>query len=457
LTLTLIAGNALAETAAVMPLQTDNLSKNHAMVLDRLLAVVVAENSNWEVISARDIDAMLGFENLKDLAQCTDVSCAAEIGGALGTRYLVVTTANRLGDSLVMTMTVLDMKDQRAIARRSLTGPNDENAHYHSLANLVQLAFGKVGVPGDNPANQPKNTNTNRHRIRITSDRPGVIYIDGQKVDQETPALISGAELGVHSVVVRGKNKMGTARVTVPGDPTRVTSVHIELNEPLVGHIRVRSEVPETTVFVDGQRVGVTPLDIRDQPPGVHEIEFRASGYVPSTRKVTVEGAGTVVVTAYLKKVQRHRIVATTDLGYMLTEIPADDVAVTFIANLSYMYCFSHQTAIQLGIGYTLDTGVDGDIFSEAGVRQGLGLAWGGNGVNAYAYAFGRMRLPASDPGHPRFGAGLGLEVQVYGLDVLLEWYVGYSPFVEVTTNDITGASRKLQPLQTGVGVGYVF
>ena len=61
--------------------------------------------------------------------------------------------------------------------------------------------------------------------------------------------------------------------------------------------IRARSDVP-ATVYVDGQRVGVTPLDIAAVHRGQHEVLFRAHR--------------TGLEQAYVVSVPRHGRIATT-------------------------------------------------------------------------------------------------------------------------------------------------
>ena len=61
------------------------------------------------MISGRDIAAMLGFERQKQMVGCSDQSCLAEIGGALGVDRLIVSQAGKLGDTFIVTLKMINI------------------------------------------------------------------------------------------------------------------------------------------------------------------------------------------------------------------------------------------------------------------------------------------------------------------------------------------------------------
>jgi hypothetical protein len=61
------------------------------------------------VTSQDDIKALLGYERQKALLGCTDASCLAEIGGALGVDQMVTGSLSGFGDSLVLVVRVVDV------------------------------------------------------------------------------------------------------------------------------------------------------------------------------------------------------------------------------------------------------------------------------------------------------------------------------------------------------------
>ncbi len=71
------------------------------------------------VTSQDDIKALLGFERQKALLGCTDASCLAEIGGALGVDQMLTGSLSRAGESLVLLVRLVDV--HKGIALRDLT------------------------------------------------------------------------------------------------------------------------------------------------------------------------------------------------------------------------------------------------------------------------------------------------------------------------------------------------
>jgi hypothetical protein len=60
--------------------------------------------------------------------------------------------------------------------------------------------------------------------------------------------------------------------------------------EGLLAHIAVHGQVPSSDVFVDGERVGKTPLESTvTVAPGAHQVEVRRAGYVPAQRAITLQ------------------------------------------------------------------------------------------------------------------------------------------------------------------------
>ena len=81
------------------------------------------------VLSPSDVSALIGFEREKALLGCSDASCLAEIGGAMGADRLVSGNVGRLGSSLVVYLTSVNIKKVRVVATVSerLKGGKDED------------------------------------------------------------------------------------------------------------------------------------------------------------------------------------------------------------------------------------------------------------------------------------------------------------------------------------------
>lgn len=94
-----LEAEARAPKIAVLPAKLLRSARglvDQELVDDAVLAALDSA-SDHRVVGKSDIDAVLGFERQKDLADCDDSSCLAEIGGALGAEYLVDIKLSRSG------------------------------------------------------------------------------------------------------------------------------------------------------------------------------------------------------------------------------------------------------------------------------------------------------------------------------------------------------------------------
>ncbi len=91
-----------------------------------------------QVLSDSDIAAVLGVERNKQMLGCSDATCLAEIGGALGVDRIVHGSVGRIGGSLVVNLSSVDSKRGIAVASASerLKSDSDE-AFLDALPRLV--------------------------------------------------------------------------------------------------------------------------------------------------------------------------------------------------------------------------------------------------------------------------------------------------------------------------------
>jgi formylglycine-generating enzyme required for sulfatase activity len=96
---------------------------------------------------------------------------------------------------------------------------------------------------------------------------------------------------GSHEVVVE---KEGYQRLEATIEVTRAPSQRISLAlAKLPGSVNLTSRpVSGAVVEVDGEEVGITPIEALPIPPGAHRLNFRAQRHLPAALEIEVEGAG---------------------------------------------------------------------------------------------------------------------------------------------------------------------
>ena len=125
LSLTVQAGAESAQEKPkvfILQLKPLDVDEKKAMIIDGLLTSEVAKCDALEVVSGSDVQEMMNLEASKQEIGCTDeISCLAEVAGALGARYLIYGTVGQLGEKLVLNLNFRDVEEASSITRQTLT------------------------------------------------------------------------------------------------------------------------------------------------------------------------------------------------------------------------------------------------------------------------------------------------------------------------------------------------
>ncbi len=87
---------------------TGNSDPKAATALSSLIASE-AQRFPVKVVAGSDLQTLIGFDKQKKLLGCSDGSCLAEIGGALGVDYLLGSEIGEFGGRWLLTLTLLDI------------------------------------------------------------------------------------------------------------------------------------------------------------------------------------------------------------------------------------------------------------------------------------------------------------------------------------------------------------
>ena len=99
---------------ALFQLETSGVEPKLASVVSDMVFAEMGKLPNSSVIGSKEIDTMLGYEQKKQVAGCTDTSCVVAIGGALGVDKIVLGSIGKVGTSYVFNLKLLNMKTAEA-------------------------------------------------------------------------------------------------------------------------------------------------------------------------------------------------------------------------------------------------------------------------------------------------------------------------------------------------------
>jgi hypothetical protein len=157
-----------------------------------------------------------------------------------------------------------------------------------------------VGVTSGEVVKARVNLAPNYAPLEIRTQPSGAtISINGRKAGK-SPIRIKRMTAGEHTVVAKMPDYHDTTRKfkLLPG---KRLDLNIKLR-PAFGSIRITAKrIKDAEVFVDGDGLGTTPIELKRIVSGPHTIRVVKEGYKPYKTKVNIRDGRETVVTAVLK------------------------------------------------------------------------------------------------------------------------------------------------------------
>lgn len=260
---------AATDKVAIIDFTTPGLPAAEGKALsDSLVGVVAAEIARLghNVVSSADINAMLSLEKQKELIGCSEASCLAEIGGALGVDLMVSGAVGKLGDTFTMTMTLVN--PQRAEVKQRFQGTAGTEAALGATARRgVAVLFGRA-------------TDLSGAGIIAVQTEPpgGTVFLDGKAVGAE-PIILDNVIAGDHIVSASKGTLVGKQSILMAaGAVERIT---IPLKSAATVKVKVFSSPINARVLIDGREVGKTPVVVSNVECGKRDVRVELDNHVP--------------------------------------------------------------------------------------------------------------------------------------------------------------------------------
>jgi hypothetical protein len=144
----LVVSAAPAKVAVLPVAAGEGIPPSTAAALTESLSGEVRHRAGVEVITEREIAAVLSLERQKTMLGCTSEACMAELGGALGCDRLVTGDLARLGESWLVHLRLVETARARVVAQadRRLRGGTIDDVLDQLPAMVAEL------FPGATPA-----------------------------------------------------------------------------------------------------------------------------------------------------------------------------------------------------------------------------------------------------------------------------------------------------------------
>lgn len=130
-------------TVLVLDIAGDAITAEESGILRDTIASELAKRRKYSVLTSEDVRRVLDVEAQRQAAGCDgESSCLAEIGAALGADRVVYGNVARLGEQLVVSLSVVDPQDARAFGRDTFQ-VRDVAEAARELPEVAVRLFGK--------------------------------------------------------------------------------------------------------------------------------------------------------------------------------------------------------------------------------------------------------------------------------------------------------------------------
>jgi hypothetical protein len=141
---------------AFLQLEANGVDKSVANIVTDAILAQLKKIPYSRVVGAKEVDTMLGYEQKKQMAGCSDTSCMIAIGGALGVDVLVIGSVGKIGSSYVFNLKLLNIREgsMEGMFDRRMKGGSEEDfldLVPEAVATLFPAAV-KTQKPASNPS-----------------------------------------------------------------------------------------------------------------------------------------------------------------------------------------------------------------------------------------------------------------------------------------------------------------
>jgi TolB-like protein len=164
----------------VLDFRDDGVGPNIVRIVHDTLAAHVSRDDRLEVVSSEDMRRALDVESQKRALGCDEESCLAEIAEALGAQLTIYGTVGKLGELVIVNVSLYDARASRSVGRETI-----ESRSLEGLPAALRAAGDRLvaRLPGFAPQAPPP------------SAFPGPLFLTGTVVGGA--GLLTGAAAGL--------------------------------------------------------------------------------------------------------------------------------------------------------------------------------------------------------------------------------------------------------------------
>jgi hypothetical protein len=187
----------------VMELKAIDVDEDRVELITGRIADVLGRERAFVTLTSTDLQQLMGVAAEKQALGCDVESCVAEIAAAYGARYVVYGRVAKVGDLVLMQLSLFDAEAARPINRREIEGATLRDVLDATAGGASDLV---APLTGDAPAPAPDGWS------------PGALFWVGSAVG--VVGLVGAAALGGWSAYLFTQSQ-ATGGVVAPNDKVR--------------------------------------------------------------------------------------------------------------------------------------------------------------------------------------------------------------------------------------------
>jgi len=195
----------------VAPMQSDAPLKNDAETLTELIRVEVGKSDRFVLVTAEEIGAVDAEIKRQLEGGCDESTYIAELGGAVGARYLITSRLQRIQSRYIVVLKLIDIERVAAVDIESI-----QEAGQVALIDRLSAAVAQW-LRGDSPAQTTADEEDKREELAIPVIPQGVVITGSRTQRRVGDATIATEVISRRDIVASGAETLADLLEEHPG------------------------------------------------------------------------------------------------------------------------------------------------------------------------------------------------------------------------------------------------
>ncbi|HMW33154.1 MAG TPA: PEGA domain-containing protein [bacterium] len=267
---------------------SEGLTRGETATLTNRFRGILVQTEAFNVVEQEKMNEILKAQDFSMSDACNTAECAVQVGQLLGVERMIAGDIGKIGDVFTIDLRLIDVSTGKIVK----TVTRDYEGKISGLLGVMK------DVASTFAAIKPVSPAVGSITIQSTPSK-ATVSMDGKELNFVTPFVAENLTLGVHEIALRLGTMKAVKTIEIKEGKNPVLNLRLE---PITAPLSVASDPAGATVFVNGDRYGDTPLQIK-LPIGSHTLTVKQKEYEVFTQSIVLkENDPPLVIQASLTK-----------------------------------------------------------------------------------------------------------------------------------------------------------